>query len=124
MIPGNYGTPTQPAVALSFLCIVLDVLQQKFAAAGSGATAPIQAVRPIHFYDGTLSYSSYDRLGGILSYLTKTYNQELLDRIGEAGVIRAVAESEARPTVPSELSICKWNVATERKCSHHTRISC
>lgn len=108
MIPGNYGTPTQPAVALSFLCIVLDVLQQKFSgtAAGVGPAAPIPAVRPIYFYDGTLSYSSYDRLGGVLSYLTKTYNQELLERIGEAGVIRAVAESEARPNVPSELSIC------------------
>lgn len=64
-------------------------------------------VRPINFYNGSLHYSFYERLGGVVSHLTKAFNQELLDRIGEDGVVSVVAGAETRPNVPSDMSICK-----------------
>lgn len=64
-------------------------------------------MRPISFYDGSLYYSFYERLGGVVSHLSKTFNQELLDRIGEDGVISVVAGAESRPIVPSDMSICR-----------------
>lgn len=75
----SYAPPTQPAVALSFLCILLDVLQTLYANELPDSTA---FVSPQTFYDGSLKYFHFDRVGGVLTHLQRHYRQELMTRLG------------------------------------------
>lgn len=75
----SYAPPTQPAVALSFLCILLDVLQTLYANELPNSTA---FVAPHTFYDGSLKYFHFDRVGGVLTHLQRHYREELLTRLG------------------------------------------
>lgn len=84
---------------------MLDVLCEKYTALKEDAIRTA-FVRPISFYDGSLYYSFYERLGGVVSHLSKVFNQELLDRIGADGVMSVVAGAESRPIIPSDISIC------------------
>lgn len=74
------STPTQPAVALSFLCILLDVTKSLFAAE---CPDKLIFVKPQHFYDDTFEYHHFDRVGGILSHLKKTFRRDLVKVLGE-----------------------------------------
>lgn len=75
----SYGPPTQPAVALSFLCILLDVLQALYANELANCAA---FVVPDTFYDGSLKYFHFDRVGGVLTHLQRQYRQQLITRLG------------------------------------------
>lgn len=78
----TYAPPTQPAVALSFLCILLDVIQSLYANELSECAA---FVPPCTFYDGSLQYFHFDRVGGVLTHLQRHYRQELQARLGSDG---------------------------------------
>lgn len=78
-LEGHYTSPTQPAVALSFLCILLDILQTLFAE--ECADSPT-IVAPHYFYDGSLKYFHFDRIGGVLSHLNRQHRNELTVRLG------------------------------------------
>lgn len=118
-LQGTYTTPTQPAVALSFLCILLDAIQSLFEI----ETPHLKPyVDPEFFYNGSLKYTSMDRLGGALSYLKKAFKEELSARIGEEHPFHVTAAPAATPsanqivfqspivgpTRPSDLTICKY----------------
>lgn len=75
----SYAPPTQPAVALSFLCILLDVIQLLYANELPESSA---FVPPQTFYDGSLQYFHFDRVGGVLTHLKRHYRDELLARLG------------------------------------------
>lgn len=75
----SYAPPTQPAVALSFLCILLDVLKTLYANELPGCDA---FVEPQTFYNGSLKYFHFDRVGGVLTHLQRHYRQELQTRLG------------------------------------------
>lgn len=75
----SYAPPTQPAVALSFLCISLDVLQTLYANELPDSAA---FVPPHSFYDGSQKYFHFDRVGGVLSHLQRHYREELIARLG------------------------------------------
>lgn len=75
----SFSPPTQPAVALSFLCILLDALQTLYANELPDSTA---FVTPQTFYDGSLKYFHFDRVGGVLTHLQRHYRAELLARLG------------------------------------------
>lgn len=75
----SYAPPTQPAVALSFLCISLDVLQTLYANELPDSAA---FVPPHTFYDGSQKYFHFDRVGGVLSHLQRHYREELIARLG------------------------------------------
>lgn len=66
-------------------------------------------VLPQYFYDGTLVYSHFDRLGGLVSYLNKTFRAELIDMLGEeaANAVAPDLTDSSRPIVQSDMSICK-----------------
>lgn len=78
-LEGHYASPTQPAVALSFLCILIDVLQALFSDECPDKPA---FVIPKTFYDGSLQYFHFDRVGGVLTHLQRFYRQELIERLG------------------------------------------
>lgn len=75
----SYAAPTQPAVALSFLCILLDVLQTLYA---NELPDSVAFVAPQTFYDGSLNYFHFDRVGGVLTHLQRHYREELVARLG------------------------------------------
>ncbi|KAJ6636383.1 E3 ubiquitin-protein ligase, partial [Pseudolycoriella hygida] len=79
LLHGHFVVPTQPAVALSFLCILLDVLRNLF---NEAIASQSDCISPRYFFDGTLSYSHMDRLGGSLSYLRNVYKKELIEALG------------------------------------------
>lgn len=79
-LEGRYSSPTQPAVALSFLCILLDVLRTLFNVECPSKNA---IVIPKTFYDGSLKYFHFDRVGGVLTHLQRHYRQELVSRLGD-----------------------------------------
>lgn len=78
----TYAPPTQPAVALSFLCILLDVIQSLYANELSECAAFVPSRT---FYDGSLQYFHFDRVGGVLTHLQRHYRQELQARLGSDG---------------------------------------
>lgn len=88
MHDGSLGTQTPPAVALSLVCIVLDLIQD-LTDTTAGGTRTDQSgprpryVQPVNFYNETLQYSCFDRLGGVVSYLNKAYATELAQRLGQ-----------------------------------------
>lgn len=95
-------THTQPAVALSFLCILLDVLQTMFKA----SELPNYVLNK-YFYAGKFYYTHLDRIGGVVSHLNKLYRQELLDKLGENhSALRQEPASQAE-SENSDVSICK-----------------
>ncbi|XP_043487936.1 E3 ubiquitin-protein ligase RNF123-like isoform X1 [Polistes fuscatus] len=50
-----------------------------------------------YFYDGTINYFNIDRLGGVLSYLRKTYKLELMNILGRKHkVIDSIEQSQNR----------------------------
>lgn len=89
-LEGRYASPTQPAVALSFLCILLDVLRSLFEVECPNKNV---LVVPKTFYDGSLKYFHFDRIGGVLTHLQRHYRQELMSRLGDD----FVAEDEDDP---------------------------
>ena len=93
-------TPTQPAVALSFLCILLDVLQQILKKEHYEHGKP-DYVQPQIFYNGTLNYYYYDRVGGILSHLKKVFSKELSEVLDESQDDSELANDS------TDFSICK-----------------
>lgn len=76
---GHYTSPTQPAVALSFLCILLDIVRSFFEMEGGDKRA---FVEPSCFYDGSLNYFHFDRVGGVLTYLKRHFHSDLVQRLG------------------------------------------
>lgn len=78
---GNYTTPTQPAVGLSFLCILLDITKTLWSE--TNKNDDWMFVDTTNFYDGTLMYSNIDRLGGVLSHLKKVNRAEMIELLGE-----------------------------------------
>lgn len=94
----NNSTPTQPAVALSFLCILLDVTKSLFAAE---CPDKLIFVKPQHFYDDTFDYHHFDRVGGILSHLKKTFRKDLIKVLGEDHL--AVARPERSSTTQTSV---------------------
>lgn len=79
-LEGHYTSPTQPAVALSFLCILLDTLKSSFdSECNDIATVYVPTCK---FYDNSLQYYHFDRVGGVLSHLKRHYRQQLVDRLG------------------------------------------
>lgn len=76
---GHYTSPTQPAVALSFLSILLDVLKTCF---NDECPDEKPYVLPKNFYNGSLKYFHFDRIGGVLSHLKRHYRHELIAHLG------------------------------------------
>lgn len=97
----NYSTPTQPAVALSFLCILLDVTKSLF---HTECPDKLIFVKPQHFYDDSFDYHHFDRVGGILSHLKKTYRKELVKVIGEDHAAVARPERSSATTQTSVIT--------------------
>lgn len=75
----RHPVATQPAIALSLLCILLDILKTTFAmeCPDDGVFIPPKA-----FYDGSLQYYRFDRIGGVLSHLKRLYRDDLAQRLG------------------------------------------
>lgn len=111
LLQGHYIVPTQPAAALSFLCILLDVLRSLFDAEAAHQS---HCISPRYFFDGTLKYAHMDRLGGNLSYLRNLYRNELIEALGanHCTFTEDVQDRENR----SDMSLCKWKTtaAVER----------
>lgn len=97
----NYLTPTQPAVALSFLCILLDVTKNLFQ---SEIPDKLVFIKPIHFYDESFGYNHVDRIGGILSHLKKTFRKDLVKMLGEGHPVLARPEQIAATTQTSVIT--------------------
>ncbi|KAH0568854.1 E3 ubiquitin-protein ligase RNF123-like [Cotesia glomerata] len=54
------------------------------------------------FYDGSINYTGIDRLGGVLSYLNKTYKNELIHHLGpDHEVIMAMEQAAQESTATS-----------------------
>lgn len=110
MYAGSLGTQVQSTITLAFICIMLDVLRGQFASNALADPEPAH-VRPIYFYNRTLSYTSYDRIGGLYSFLAKTYSVELAKRLGEsvpsAGQDVVDLADMQTTSVPSNTSLCK-----------------
>lgn len=95
-------THTQPAVALSFLCILLDVLQTMF------RTSQLpNCVLNEYFYAGKFYYTHLDRIGGVVSYLNKLYRRELLEKLGENHPALRQEPAGQADADSSDVSICK-----------------
>lgn len=102
ILQGQYVVPTQPAVALSFLCILLEVLRHLFKTETQNQK---DCISPRYFYDGTLKYTHMDRLGGNLSYLRNIYKKELVEMLGSNHEV--LTEEHSQVQNQSNLSICK-----------------
>lgn len=90
-LEGHYTSPTQPAVALSFLCILLDTIKQLFEKECDGADILVPSRK---FYDNSLQYYHFDRIGGVLSHLRRHYRHELVAHLGNDHV--ALQNSDSR----------------------------
>lgn len=97
----NYPTHTQPAVALSFLCILLDVTKNLF---HNECPDKLIFVKPQHFYDDSFDYQHFDRVGGVLSHLKKTYRRELAKVLGDDHPALARAERSSTTTQTSVIT--------------------
>lgn len=102
LLQGHYVVPTQPAVALSFLCILLDVSRNLF-----GEEVAHHCIAPRYFFDGTMRYAHMDRVGGNLSYLRNVYKKELIETLG--GDHAALIDEPQDRRNHSDMSICKWH---------------
>lgn len=102
---GNYTTPTQPAVGLSFLCILLDITKTLWNE--SALNDESMFVETKNFYDGTLMYSNIDRLGGILSHLKKVNRTEMISILGENHI--ALSNNQNSVDVHNLGDICEFS---------------
>lgn len=97
--------PIRASVALSFVCIVLDVVQRQ---CDHNDAPGCLSVDPEHFYRGSLTYTVCDRVGGVLSFLNKTFYSELERHIGNreifANAVGASADGDALNNVLSMAS--------------------
>ncbi|XP_055716688.1 E3 ubiquitin-protein ligase RNF123 [Phlebotomus papatasi] len=91
----TYATPTQPAVALSFLCILLDVTRQLLAVEVPQKRTQVD---PVNFYNDAFTYFHFDRLGGVLSHLKKVFRTEMIGALGEShpAIVPLAQEPSAR----------------------------
>lgn len=105
-LEGHYTSPTQPAVALSFLCILLDILKMLFERESDVAAAFVQSRK---FYDGSHKYFQFDRIGGVLSHLKRHYRHKLIAHLGsDHPVLQNSTEHMPNEYSDVELSdICK-----------------
>lgn len=102
---GNYTTPTQPAVGLSFLCILLDITKTLWNESNKNGESMF--VETTNFYDGTLMYSNIDRLGGILSHLKKVNRSEMISLLGENHI---ALSSQATVDIQNLGDICEFDL--------------
>lgn len=83
----SYNNPTQPAIGLSSLCLILDVAKSmhddEIKNAGFAKMFKYLDVDHRYFYDGALVYSNVDRVGGVVSHLNKLYSEELKNTLGD-----------------------------------------
>lgn len=62
-------------------------------------------VTPLMFYDGSLKYYHFDRVGGVISYLRKTYRAQMVAALGEDH--NAITQPEPPNFMRSDMSdIC------------------
>lgn len=102
---GHYTSPTQPAVALSFLCILLDIVKSMFE---SECCDRKPFVDPSNFYNGCLNYYHFDRVGGVLSYLKRHFHAELVEKLGKHYWYIQPDKNEAdRGNAPNLNDLCK-----------------
>ncbi|CAD7092671.1 unnamed protein product [Hermetia illucens] len=80
LLQGNFTPPTESPVALSFLCILVDIAKSLFE---KEISEEIAAVDPVYFVDGSFRYYHFDRIGGVLSHLRKIYRTEIVAQLGE-----------------------------------------
>lgn len=106
-LEGHYTSPTQPAVALSFLSILLDVLKSLYEKEINNDKA---YVLPRNFYNNSLKYFHFDRIGGVLSHLKRHYRHELIAHLGMEHVSLQNGTDQSQGTFSNaELSdICKY----------------
>uniref|UniRef100_A0A1A9W1K7 RING-type E3 ubiquitin transferase n=1 Tax=Glossina brevipalpis TaxID=37001 RepID=A0A1A9W1K7_9MUSC len=71
--------PIENSVALAFICILVDVTKTLFEK--ELATAEVQ-IPSKYFYDGSLEYQHYDRVGGVLSHLRKVHHNDIVQQLG------------------------------------------
>lgn len=76
---GTNASPTQPAIALSFLCIVIEIAKIMWETEISEKHVYID---PINFYDNTFKYLNIDRIGGVLSFLRRNLRNDLIASLG------------------------------------------
>lgn len=119
MSAGSVGAQVPSTIAMSFVCIVLDVLRRMFA---TNATVDPH-VQPTFFYNSSSS-AVHDRIGGLFAFLTKTFSAELAKRLGETPAGGSTADTaNMQPTsMPSATSLCK-SVAGIALGSNHIQIS-
>lgn len=71
--------PIENTVALSFICILLDVTKTVFEKEMTGIEVEIS---PSYFYDGSFEYQHFDRVGGVLSHLRKVHRNDIQQHLG------------------------------------------
>lgn len=105
LVDRRHPTATQPAVALSLLCILLDIIRTTFIleCPDDGVFLPPKA-----FYDGSLQYFRFDRIGGVLTYLKRIYRDDLAQRLGQTNESADIESDERLREHSIEMSdICK-----------------
>uniref|UniRef100_A0A1A9VGU9 RING-type E3 ubiquitin transferase n=1 Tax=Glossina austeni TaxID=7395 RepID=A0A1A9VGU9_GLOAU len=71
--------PIENPVALAFICILVDVTKTLFEKELPGVEVQIPSK---YFYDGSLEYQHYDRVGGVLSHLRKVHHNDIVQQLG------------------------------------------
>lgn len=113
LMEGHYTSPTQPAVALSFLCIILDIVKTLLA---SECSAQKPYVEASNFYNGRLNYYHFDRVGGVLSHLKRHFHQELIAKLGkDHWHIQPDQNSATTSNGPDLNDICKFRANSLQK---------
>ncbi|XP_058453045.1 E3 ubiquitin-protein ligase RNF123 isoform X2 [Malaya genurostris] len=83
---GLFSSSTQPAIGLSFLCVLLDVARtlwnDEITSNEDDGSVPA-FIDHRFFFDGSFKYTNIDRIGGVLSYLRKHFRTQLVERLGE-----------------------------------------
>lgn len=92
----NQHTPIASPVAFSFLCLLVDVVKSMF---NDELPKTDPEINPKYFFDGSFRYHHFDRVGGVLSHLRKTYrtdvaaflgsNHEAVNSLDDAQLVRA-----------------------------------
>jgi hypothetical protein len=93
LIQVTFNSPTQPAIGLSLLCLILDISKQLYneECAGSPSSSldsPYLIVNHRYFYDGSFNYTNVDRIGGVISHLNKVHRRDLSEALGDEFVQR------------------------------------
>lgn len=86
--------PIESPVALSFLCILIDVIKQLLE---EEADEQEVAINPRLFFDGTFQYQHFDRVGGVLSHLYKVHRNDMAQELGSERV--AILSLQERTTL-------------------------